>query len=84
MEIDCSHCKGTIRVNIHRAEAFAVMLNFGTIILLAVLAYWFQSRNLVLLVFAAAMMGASVSPLIERIFLRTWPRYAPTDSSRSQ
>ena len=83
MEIDCPRCKHTIRVNVHPAEAVAVMLSFGTIILLAVLAYWFRSRNLGLLVLAAAVMGVSISPLIERIFLRTWPRYASTDGSRS-
>lgn len=84
MERDCSYCKSTIRVNVHRAEVFAATLNFGTIVILAVLAYWLRSQYLVVLVFGAASIGALGPPLIERIFLRTWPRYASTDSSRNR
>jgi len=84
LEIECSHCKSTIRLNVHRAEVFAVAFNFGTIVVLAVLAYWFRSQILVSVVVAAVMLGALVSPLIERIYLRTWPRYASTDSIRDR
>ena len=76
MEIDCSHCKGTIRLNVHRAEEIVVLLDFAAIIVLAAFAYWFQSRGLVLAALGAAMVGALALPLLERTYLRTWPRYA--------
>ena len=75
MEIDCSHCKSTIRLNVHRAEVIIVLLNFAAIVALAVLAYRFQSKDLVLLALGAAMAGAAALPLIEHTYLRTWPRY---------
>lgn len=76
MEIDCSHCKSTIRLNVHRAEAIIVLLDFGTIVVLAAFAYWFQSQSLMLSAFGAATVGALALPLLEKTYLRTWPRYA--------
>ena len=76
MEIDCPHCKNKIRLNVHRAEVIVVLLTFGTIVALSTFAYWFQSRGLALLAFGAAMVGALALPLLERTFLRTWPRFA--------
>lgn len=76
MEVDCSHCGSRIRVNVHRAEVIVVLINFATIILLGTFAYWFQSQGLVLLALGAAMVGALGLPLLERIGLRNWPRYA--------
>ena len=81
MEIDCSHCKSKIRLNIHRAEVIIVLLNFGTIIVLAAFAYWFQSQGLVLSALGAAMVGALALPLLEQTYLRTWPRYASSIQS---
>ena len=75
MEIDCSHCKSTIRLNVHWAEEIIVLLSFGTIIVLAAFAYWFESQGLVLSAFGAAMAGALALPLLEKTYLRTWPRY---------
>jgi DNA-directed RNA polymerase subunit RPC12/RpoP len=79
MEIDCSHCKSTIRLNVHPAEAMAVILGFGGFVVLAALAYWLQSHGLMLLAFGAAMLSALALPLLERTYLRTWPRYATLD-----
>ena len=79
MEIDCSHCGKTIRLNLHRVEMFVVLLNFGAIVTLAVLAYWLGSERLVLMAFGAAMLGALAFPLLERTLLRTWPRYSVID-----
>ena len=76
METDCSHCKNTIRLNVHRAEAILVVLDFGAIVVLAALAYWFQSQSLALAAFGAAMAGALAFPVLEHTYLRTWPRYA--------
>ena len=75
MEIDCSHCKSTIRLNVHRAELIVVLVNFGAIVTLAALAFWLGSERLVLIAFGAAMLGALALPLLERTWLRTWPRY---------
>jgi hypothetical protein len=76
MEIDCSHCKGRIRLNLHPAEIIVVLLSFGTFVVLAALAYALQSQGLALIAFGTAMVGALALPLLERIFLRSWPRYA--------
>lgn len=76
MEIDCSYCMGKIRVNVHRAEVIIVLLNFGTVIALATSAYWSQSQGLLLGAFGAAMAGALALPVLERTYLRAWPRYA--------
>lgn len=75
MEIDCAHCNSRIRLNVHRAELVVVLLNFGVIVTLAAFAYWRGSERLVLLTVGAAMLGALALPLLERTWLRTWPRY---------
>lgn len=75
MEIDCSHCKSRILLNVHPAEVVIVLFNFGTILVLAASAYWFPSQGLVLSVLGAAMAGTLALPLLERTYLRAWPRY---------
>jgi len=75
MEIDCSQCKSTIRLNVHPSEAILVVLDFAAIIVLGALAYWFQSQPLALAAFGAVMLGALALPLLEHTYLRTWPRY---------
>lgn len=76
LEIDCARCGKTIRVNVHRAERIVVLANFGVILVFAALAYWLHSRELMIVAFFAAMAGAASLPLLERTWLRTWPRYA--------
>ena len=76
MEIDCSHCKGSIRLNLHWAEVIVLLLSFGTFAVLVALAYALQSQGLALMAFGTAMAGALALPLLERTFLRSWPRYA--------
>lgn len=75
MEIECSHCKNVIRLNVHPSEMVVVFLIFGTIVVLGTLGYWFQSHGLMLAVFGAAMAGALALPVLEKICLRSWPRY---------
>lgn len=77
MERECSQCKSPLRLNVHRAEEIAVLLSFGTVVVLAAFAYWFQSQGLVVTALGAAMAGALALPLLEQTYLRTWPRYAP-------
>lgn len=81
MEMACSRCQGRIRLNVHRAEMVVVMFNFGAIVVMGALAYGFQSQALVLVALAAAMAGMAALPLLERTYLRSWPRY--TASVRS-
>lgn len=76
MDLECSHCKASIHLNVHRAEEITVLLGFGTVIVLAACAYWLESRGLMLAAFGAAMAGALALPLLERTYLRNWPRYA--------
>lgn len=76
MEIDCSHCKRRIRLNPHPAEVIVVLLGFGAFVVLAGFAYALQSEGLALMAFGAAMVGALALPLLERTYLRSWPRYA--------
>lgn len=76
MEIACSGCKSEIRLNVHWVEEIAVLLSFATIVVLAGFAYWFQSQGLVIAALAAAILGALALPLLEKTYLRTWPRYA--------
>ena len=83
MEIDCSHCKRPIRLNVHRAEVIVVLLSFGTFIVLVAFAYSLQSQELMLAALGAAMVGAAASPLLEQNYLRNWPRYASTAGART-
>lgn len=76
LEIQCPHCKNMIAHNIHRIENTIVLLNFAAIVVLAAFAYWLQSRGLVVIAVGAALVGAAAMPLIERTYLRNWPRYA--------
>jgi divalent metal cation (Fe/Co/Zn/Cd) transporter len=75
MEIECAHCKSKLRLNIHRAELVVVLLNFATIVALGLLAYGFQSQDLVVAAVIAAMAGALAFPVLEHTYLRNWPRY---------
>ena len=82
LEIDCTECMRPIRLNIHRAEMAIVFVDFGLIVLLAAAGYWSQSRTPVLWALAAAALGASALPLVERTWLRDWPRYASKNAVR--
>ncbi len=79
MEIDCPHCKGRVQLNVHRAEVAIVLLAFSAIAVLAALAYGFgsQGQNVVLGALAVAGLGVAALPVLERTWLRNWPRYIP-------
>lgn len=80
MEVDCRHCKRRIRVNVHRAEEAVILGSFGAVVAFAALGYWLDRQGFYLVAFAAAMLGAAVLPLVERVWLRTWPRYAAIEA----
>lgn len=75
METDCPHCKTTIRLNVHRAENIVVLAICGMIVVLALLASWLEGHSLVLLVAGAMILGVVAEPLLDRTYLRAWPRY---------
>lgn len=78
--IDCPHCKSKIRLNVHPLELLLVLLGFGTIVVLAVLAYWLHSQALALALIAFAFAAGIASHVAERTYLRSWPRYATMES----
>jgi hypothetical protein len=81
MEMECPHCRSTIRLNVHRAETAIVLFNFAMIVALGAIAWWFPREGLVLLVLGAVLAGTAVLPLLERTWLRAWPRYVPADKA---
>lgn len=76
MEIECAFCKNYIRLNVHPAEHITVLLGFCGFLVLAAIAYLLQSQALAVIAFGAAMLGAMSLPVLERTYLRNWPRYA--------
>ncbi len=83
LEVDCSRCGKRIRVNVHPVERAVVYANFGAILVLGGLAYWLESRELVIAAVAVAMAGSLAIPIVERVYLRRWPRYAPLDGTHA-
>jgi DNA-directed RNA polymerase subunit RPC12/RpoP len=82
MEMDCPHCKGRVRLNIHRVEEAVAFLNIAALAVLALLAYRYQSRDLVAAAIIVAFVGAASLPLIERFWLRAWPRYVAAEAGK--
>jgi hypothetical protein len=79
MESECLHCKRKLRLNVHGVEQAAIIINFFTIVGLGALAYYFKSEPLMLATFAAVLIGSLVMPVMERTWLRSWPRYVIAD-----
>lgn len=77
MEIDCPHCRNRIRLNVHPAEVVIALIDFGIVVVLVALAYGYRSQGLALAALGAAMAGALALPLLQKTWLRNWPRYAP-------
>ena len=74
-DVDCPQCKKTVKLNLHPVELVAIFVAFGATLLLGLLGYWLEVRGLMLGAFGAAMLGALAIPLIETVYLRSWPRY---------
>lgn len=75
MDSECPHCKRRLRLNVHGAEQAIVIVNFFAIIGLGTLAYFLKSEPLMAATFIAVLLGSMMLPLLERTWLRTWPRY---------
>jgi len=80
MNVECVHCGKLLRLNVHRMETVVVFLNFSAIVLLAILAYKIQSRELALAAVFVALAGSAALPLLERTYLRSWPRYVAAET----
>lgn len=80
MNIECAHCGKLLRLNVHKLESMVVFLNFTAIVLLAIVAYKIQSRELALVAVFLALAGSAALPLLERTYLRKWPRYTVTET----
>jgi hypothetical protein len=78
-EIDCPFCKGRLKVNLHPAEEAVVLATLAGFLLLAGLGYALGREGLYVLAFAVAMLGAGALPVLERFWLRAWPRYLPKE-----
>lgn len=76
MERECSNCKRVIQLNIHWTEETVALLGAGTVVVLGAFAYGWQSERFALAAFGAAMLGALALPLLEHVYLRSWPRYS--------
>ncbi len=74
-EIDCTYCKSRLSYNVHRLEFGMVMFNFAAVAVFIAAAYWLHSRVLAVIAFATAMAGALTLPVLERTWLRNWPRF---------
>lgn len=77
MDVECTHCAGLLSVNVHRTEAALVLAGVGICVALAALAYALRSQALLLLALAGAVATAAANHLLERFWLRSWPRYVP-------
>jgi len=75
MEVDCSKCKKSLRLNLHRAEVALVFANFAIIVLLGVFAWLGHSQSLVLAALAAVALGTLALHVLGATLLRDWPRY---------
>ena len=74
-EVDCPLCKGRIKVNLHPAEEAVVLGTLGAFLACAGLGWWLGREGLYVAAVGVAMIGAAFLPLLERFWLRDWPRY---------
>lgn len=75
MEMDCPHCKSKLRFNLHQAEFLIVIFNFAAIVAFFAGAYWFPTDRLAAYAFGLAMAGSIMLPVLNRTWLRDWPRF---------
>lgn len=75
MDLDCPHCLGRLQFNVHRAETLLVLGTIALCVALAALAYLRQSQGLLLTALGGGMAGAAAVYLVERLWLRAWPRF---------
>jgi hypothetical protein len=75
MELDCPHCAGALRRNVHRGEIAIVFAGTGTALALFVLSVQYRSQALLLAALGIGAAAAVAEFALERLWLRRWPRY---------
>lgn len=75
MEVDCPRCQRRLRLNLHPLETWVVLAGAGVFVGLALLAYWQQSHGLLLAALALGVAAMGAVHVLERHWLRDWPRY---------
>jgi ABC-type Fe3+-siderophore transport system permease subunit len=77
MEIDCPACQRRLRLNLHPLETAVVLAGAGAFVATALLAYQRQSQGLLLAALALGVAAMAAVHVVERHWLRDWPRYVP-------
>ncbi len=75
LETECPHCKTKLSFNVHRAEFAIVLFNFAAVAVFIACSYWLHGKVLAIIAFGAAMLGSLMLPVLERTWLRDWPRF---------
>ena len=76
MNLECPHCRAPLRLNLHRGETATVIAAACIAVPLALLSLALHDRVLLVSALGAGMAGAFAVFVLERTWLRVWPRYA--------
>ena len=77
MEIDCPGCMQRLEMNVHPVETGAMLLYCVGFVLPVIFGYVLERRDLMGAGVGIGIAGAAAIYLIERTYLRGWPRYRP-------
>jgi DNA-directed RNA polymerase subunit RPC12/RpoP len=75
MEVDCPKCLRRVQLNVHSVEAAAMVLYFAGFVGLVALGYLLDRRDLLGTGVIIGLLGWAGVTAIERVYLRSWPRY---------
>jgi hypothetical protein len=81
METDCPGCLQRLTMNIHAAESASTLLFSGGFVGLVLAGVAFERNALVGAGVVVGLAGGLAGYLIERVWLRAWPRYRSKDAS---
>ena len=76
MNLECPHCRAPLSLNLHPGETTTVIAATCIAVPLALLSLALHDRVLLAWALGAAMAGALAVFVLERTWLRAWPRYA--------
>jgi hypothetical protein len=77
MELDCPHCAGALRRNVHRGETAIVLVGSGGALALLLVSLHTRSQALLLAGLGVGAASVLAEFALERVWLRRWPRYVP-------
>jgi len=84
MEVDCPGCMQRLRMNIHQVESAVTTLfsiGFVGMLLAGIL---LERQELIGIGIVVGLAGGAASFLVERLYLRSWPRYVPKAAAEPQ